>query len=82
MSDETTNQDVVIVRREYYDQTFAKLAALQAEVDRLRNELQEILDLARTSLAPDALNIGQQGWSEYRVNKIARMASEALEGGE
>ena len=60
----------------------AARAALQSEMDRLKMALQEILDLARTSLAPDALNIGQQAWGNYRVIKIARMAREALEGGE
>ena len=60
----------------------AARSALQAELNRLKMALQEILDLARTSLAPDALNIGQQAWGNYRVIKIARMAREALEGGE
>ena len=60
----------------------AARAALQSEMDRLKMALQEILDLARTSLAPDPLNIGQQAWGNYRVIKIAQMAREVLEGGE
>lgn len=54
--------------------------ALQAEIDRLREALEEIRDLARTGLPP-------AGWEEtywlfHKSNRIAGMAAAALKGQE
>jgi hypothetical protein len=57
----------------------AVVDALQAEIERLRQTLLEIRDLARTGLAPSALNMTEDQWDRHRLNRIAREANAALE---
>lgn len=61
---------------------------LLAEVERLRAQvvaanrtLEAIRDLARTGLAPDALNMTPAEWAEHKLHRIARMAVHAMEDG-
>jgi hypothetical protein len=48
------------------------------EIERLRETLTEIRDLARTGLAPTALNMTEDQWDRHRLNRIAREADVAL----
>ena len=41
--------------------------------------LEEIRDLARTSLAPIVLNMTEEEWAKHRLNKIAGIAAHELD---
>jgi hypothetical protein len=52
---------------------------LRMEIERLRETLTEIRDLARTGLAPTALNMTEDQWDRHRLNRIAWEADAALQ---
>lgn len=73
-----TSYDAPIIR----DLCF-EVRALRQKVEKYRETLEGIRDLARTDLAPDAFNFSSKGqWDEHRMNKIAHEAAHVLQDSE
>lgn len=51
----------------------------QSLLDDYRIAMEEIRDLARTGMAPDAWGMTPDQWNQHKVNKIACLAAKALE---
>jgi len=57
----------------------AQLESAEKQVKKLENRLEEIRDLARTGIPPDAYRMTSlEEWEHYKINRIAGMANEAL----
>lgn len=57
----------------------AQLESAEKQVKKLENRLEEIRDLARTGIPPDAYGMTSlEEWEHYKINRIAGMANEAL----
>jgi len=65
----------------YYEAANNYDAAIQ-EIIRLREVLENIRDLARTGLPPDAMNYDAETWKAHKLNRIAHDADAALKEGE
>lgn len=52
---------------------------LEQALEKAKESLEEIRDLARTSLAPMVYNMSEKEWALHRLNRIAGMAARELD---
>jgi len=80
LSDEKLHEICVIGAT--YKQTIeiaADLLATRTALAELQQAIENIRDIARTGVAPDAFSMTQEEWNAHKINKIAREATIALE---
>ena len=58
--------------------TLYDIQKLQDEISQYKATLQEIRDLARTGMPPQAFDMTLSDWNTHKINKIAYLANKAL----
>jgi len=51
-----------------------------AEIEQIKEQVQETLDLLRTGCAPDAFNMDEKQWMSHKINRAASFLSAMLRG--
>jgi hypothetical protein len=51
-----------------------------AEIEQIKEQVQETLDLLRTGCAPDAFNMDEKQWMSHKINRAANFLSAMLRG--
>ena len=57
------------------DGEYIERPEVEEPLDETKETMENIRDLARTGLAPDAFNMTQEQWLQHKLNRIASMAA-------